>query len=371
MIYTGPFDLFLGDGVSATFFDLLTFFKKEGYDTKIVTCSHSIEQTRRTKQYIESHIPENIVYKDKTRIIYTWDSIEIDYALFPVSRENVLVNSHPSITNRYKKVLLKYPNAVYFTSDHDINCFILHELFRTKSFHFIHSPVAFAEFIQSVPAMNWILTSLRQKIPFTNSLFSQEYLRAHTGMEARYWPPYIEKERYVSHGQQSRRLNKIIGFYNAGPHKGGKIVHSLMDQLPEYTFKIMGYRHPIPSRPHVQFHEEPIGSKRFYSDLSLLIVPSMVPEGYSRVIMEAFMNGIPVIANKVGGIPEAAGKAGILVDSDQKEEQMVREYVDHIHHLLHDELYYETLSQRSLEHSEGYHRMITHLNTQHMIHFFR
>ena len=43
------------------------------------------------------------------------------------------------------------------------------------------------------------------------------------------------------------------------------------------------------------------------------MVPSQWEEAFGRVIVEAQINGIPVLASDVGGIPEALGHGGVLV----------------------------------------------------------
>ena len=53
--------------------------------------------------------------------------------------------------------------------------------------------------------------------------------------------------------------------------------------------------------------------QEFYRRIKIILVPSMVEEGFSRMILEAAANGIPAIANKVGGIPEALGDSGVLI----------------------------------------------------------
>ena len=165
-------------------------------------------------------------------------------------------------------------------------------------------------------------------------------------------------------------MNKIIGFYNAGIHKGRNVVNQLIEQLPEFTFKIMGYTEGIPDKPHVQFHTESIGSRDFYSDLSILVVPSITPEGFSRVILEALMNGIPVIANNIGGTSEALGRGGILVDVNKTEDQMVNEYRFQINKLLDDENYYRGIRAKALEQYHEYERNIHHLNQEHLMRYF-
>ena len=54
---------------------------------------------------------------------------------------------------------------------------------------------------------------------------------------------------------------------------------------------------------------------RWYSASNLLLVPSIVEEGFGRVIAESLACGTPVVASNIGGIPEALNTdVGILVD---------------------------------------------------------
>lgn len=55
---------------------------------------------------------------------------------------------------------------------------------------------------------------------------------------------------------------------------------------------------------------------KFFSEIDLLIVPSIWEEPFGRVIIEAFAHGIPVIGSRRGGIPELVtdGKTGFLFD---------------------------------------------------------
>jgi glycosyltransferase involved in cell wall biosynthesis len=53
-----------------------------------------------------------------------------------------------------------------------------------------------------------------------------------------------------------------------------------------------------------------------YGGLDVLVVPSLWPENSPLVIHEAFMHGVPVIAARVGGVPELVGHEtnGLLYD---------------------------------------------------------
>lgn len=59
-----------------------------------------------------------------------------------------------------------------------------------------------------------------------------------------------------------------------------------------------------------------------YQETTLVIVPSLFPDNFPTVCIEAMAAGRPVIASKVGGIPELIidGETGILFDSGKSKE---------------------------------------------------
>lgn len=50
-----------------------------------------------------------------------------------------------------------------------------------------------------------------------------------------------------------------------------------------------------------------------YAQTGVLFTLSLWYESFGRVAAEAVMNGIPVLASKTGGLPEAVGEGGILL----------------------------------------------------------
>lgn len=56
--------------------------------------------------------------------------------------------------------------------------------------------------------------------------------------------------------------------------------------------------------------------KKIYLECDVLIVSSIWEEPFGRVIIEGNLHGLPVIASKVGGIPEIMKKmnSGILIN---------------------------------------------------------
>ncbi|MET0658541.1 MAG: glycosyltransferase family 4 protein [Steroidobacteraceae bacterium] len=74
--------------------------------------------------------------------------------------------------------------------------------------------------------------------------------------------------------------------------------------------------------------------KRLYQRAACLLLPARaLPgriEGFGLVIVEAGAQGCPTVATKVGGIPEALGEGGTLVDIDDVE-QSARAIAAYVH----------------------------------------
>jgi glycosyltransferase involved in cell wall biosynthesis len=61
-------------------------------------------------------------------------------------------------------------------------------------------------------------------------------------------------------------------------------------------------RHGVESRCHLVGHIDPIADLFAASDVAVL--PSVISETFGRVVVEAMASGTPVVASRIGGIPE-------------------------------------------------------------------
>jgi glycosyltransferase involved in cell wall biosynthesis len=74
-----------------------------------------------------------------------------------------------------------------------------------------------------------------------------------------------------------------------------------VDWFPSYVSRLRTLADGLPVRFMGSFGGDP---GRVYSQLDVLVVPSLWPENSPLVIHEAFQSGVPVVGADVGGIPE-------------------------------------------------------------------
>ena len=159
-----------------------------------------------------------------------------------------------------------------------------------------------------------------QELPLvlTSSAFSRDHIRAEYGVNAEVLYPAVNLERY----RTDEKTNEYITMINPVVAKGIASFLKLAAALPSRKFLVVeGWGTPpailelIRTRlPNITYLERQVDMREVYRQTHILVVPSHW-ESFGRVITEAQVNGIPVLASKVGGIPEALGNGGILVDT--------------------------------------------------------
>ncbi len=110
---------------------------------------------------------------------------------------------------------------------------------------------------------------------------------------------------------------KYVTMINTHPIKGIGIFNAIARKMPTVDFLIVDSWTDVPSYiqrlPNIRHQSFTENVRDIYSVTKLLLVPSLYEDGPVRVITEAAINGIPVIANRIGGIPEN-GRMVQLVD---------------------------------------------------------
>jgi len=201
----------------------------------------------------------------------------------------------------------------------------------------------------------------KQKI-FCNSQYLQGKIRDILGLSATIWHSFLESDSYVFR-QNINRTGTIGLSASGGRDKGTDIFAAISNIMPEYTFKLAGLwdfiNPPIPIPQNLHFIGFVSDMRQFYEDIDLLLVPSLVSESFPRVIMEAAVNSIPIIASDVGGIPEALGNNGILIKCDKNGDPVfiAKKYVKVIRRLMEDDTLYSECQKKSYALGEAYRTM--------------
>ncbi len=98
--------------------------------------------------------------------------------------------------------------------------------------------------------------------------------------------------------------------------------------------------HKLSALSNVSFLASQKDMRKVYGKCKLLLAPSLWEEAYGRVVTEAQFSGIPVVASNRGGLPEAVGPGGILIDPDGP----VEEWVSAIRELWNNNEFYREMS---------------------------
>lgn len=116
-----------------------------------------------------------------------------------------------------------------------------------------------------------------------------------------------------------KRQGRYLTFINPIKTKGAEIVLELAMKMPSENFLVVGgkdqdFISKFKQLKNVRYVPWCEDMQEIYRVTKVLLVPSLWTEPYGRVIPEAQISGIPCITSARGGIPEAVGKGGIIID---------------------------------------------------------
>jgi glycosyltransferase involved in cell wall biosynthesis len=119
---------------------------------------------------------------------------------------------------------------------------------------------------------------------------------------------------------RSRRRDYVTGICGYG-HKGLEIFLRLAGEFPRQRFLLAGdlgsdidpsYRREFEALPNLALPGR-LSTKELLGRSKLVLVPSLWPEPFGRIAVEAMANGIPILASYTGGLREILGDAPMAV----------------------------------------------------------
>lgn len=212
--------------------------------------------------------------------------------------------------------------------------------------------------------VNWI---------FTDTLATSEMYERREGYELQPVGTFVEPSTVLAH----THARKTLLFVNPIPAKGAilvvQTVLALAKQRPDIQVEIVDTRGTWTtildqvSRAvgkvatplnNVTVTTNTGDMRSVYSRARVLLVPSLWWESGPRVIVEALLNGVPIIGSDAGGIPEVLGDGGEVIHIPDTyrnapytkifDESFVLDFTKRIIMYWDDEVFYHNASQRAI-----------------------
>ncbi|SCB27359.1 glycosyltransferase [Rhizobium hainanense] len=225
-------------------------------------------------------------------------------------------------------------------------------------------PIAKALQAQNVPIVIYLrnvefnelagdLRDLRPALYIANSEFTAKTYKETFGITATVIPPTIDPALY-----KTDTTLEYVTFINPCSAKGFELAVRIAEQCPEIPFLFVeSWKLETSQRQQIEKTIAPFENihlksrtsdmKTIYGRTKILLAPSKWEEAWGRVASEAQCSGIPVVGSRRGGLPEAIGKGGIILDY----EAPVEDWSNAVRLLWRNDDEYRRLSFAALEFS--------------------
>jgi glycosyltransferase involved in cell wall biosynthesis len=160
--------------------------------------------------------------------------------------------------------------------------------------------------------------------------------------------PFIDLEKYKTKCSKENN-SKYILFVRPEFHKGANIFLKIAKKMKNEKFLVVGKTsHDILQRiskiKNITYFDWINDMKKIYSKTKLVVMPSIWPEAFGRVPIEAGINGIPTVASNKGGLSESVGDGGILINYVYN----IDKWVEIIRNITKDKDVYNNLSKKAI-----------------------
>ncbi|WP_425406785.1 glycosyltransferase [Hwanghaeella sp.] len=187
---------------------------------------------------------------------------------------------------------------------------------------------------------------------FACSRFVAHSLTRNTGLDAVFLPNVFPREIY-----ETPATGGMVTLINPVPAKGVELVLDLAARHRDLPFLFVeGWALPPKQRSvlqgraartgNIRWHPRVADMRQVYARTRLLLVPSRWKEAWGRVVTEAQISGIPVLASDHGGLPESVGAGGYLLPVDDLDA-----WSDHLVRIMTNDSAWAALSAQASAHA--------------------
>lgn len=158
----------------------------------------------------------------------------------------------------------------------------------------------------------------------SNSGFTASTLKSIWGIDSTVAFPILREPPQRSRAEPG---TKILMF-SPVPHKGVDIAIDVAERSRDDKFIFVGDARArtiermrgVPNIEYVPWTSDP---ESVYRQAKLLMMPSLIPEGFGRGCAEAMSRGIPCLVSTAGALPETMGKGGDVVKNHHDPDEWV------------------------------------------------
>ncbi|MEZ5335174.1 MAG: glycosyltransferase [Methanolobus sp.] len=183
----------------------------------------------------------------------------------------------------------------------------------------------------------------KASLVISNSYYMSEAVKEWLSLDSFVIYPFINKPNVEHHRPE------YITMISPSKHKGIEVFLEIADKMPDRSFLVVGNnpdKIDFSKYDNVKYLPWVNDPAQVYSKTKILLVPSIWPEPFGRVCIEAAFCGIPSIASNNGGLPEAVGEGGMVINDYKNPEEWINAIK-----LLDDEDIYHGYSDKAKTHA--------------------
>ncbi len=149
------------------------------------------------------------------------------------------------------------------------------------------------------------------------SKYVKQFLHQEFGAKSYlFYPPFILPRQFIFDGPRN-----YVTMVNPIPSKGLSTLVELCEKFPRLKFLAVEAWFPNQELhgnppPNLRILPQQQSMSHVWSQTLVLLVPSLAPEGFGRVVVEAGLHGVPSLVSDSGGLPETVADPRSIVAKD-------------------------------------------------------